>query len=541
MNSLMLAFIAVLLFYVGYRFYGRLIERLFDIDPDNETPAYSRADGRDYVPARNWLILFGHHFSSIAGAGPILGPVIAGMIWGWGPAVLWIVAGSILLGGVHDFSALMASVRHEGRSMGDVAESAIGYRAKLIFSCFVWLTLVLVIAVFASAAAKTLSITPQVVIPTFGLIGVAVLVGLMIYRWGMSTPLATAVGIACLFGLIVLGYHVPVNGSFKLWLYILIAYAFIASIIPVNILLQPRDYLAAFVLFFGLLFGYIGLVITHPTIHAPAFIGFSGEKGWLWPMMFVIIACGAISGFHSLVAGGTTSKQLPNERYAKRIGYGGMITEGVLAVLALIAVCAGLYWKGGPSGLVYPELMDKKGWISTFGRGYGELTGPMFGTLGALIGIMMLKTFIMTTLDTATRIARYVGEELFAEGLKLKFMRNPYINTTIIIAFVIWLSLGAWQAIWPIFGAANQLVAALALLIVSAWLLAGGKAIRYTIWPAFFMLATTVGALVWQIAHFIPQRKILLGAVGCVLLVLAAFMAVEAVRSLGKRGVTGSS
>jgi carbon starvation protein len=536
MNSLILFLIISVFFFLGQRYYSRILERLFDVDSSRETPARRKFDNREYIPAKHWLVLFGHHFSSIAGAGPILGPVIAGMIWGWGPALIWIVFGSILMGGVHDFSSLMVSIRHEGRSIADVAQSSLGRRARLILSGFIWLTLVLVIAVFAASAAKTLSTTPQVIVPTFGILPVATLIGLMMYRWKIPMVHSTFVGVVLLFLLIIIGYHAPVTLSFNSWLWILLIYAFVASILPVNILLQPRDYLSAFVLFFGLAFGIAGLLITRPEMHAPFYVSWSSEKGWLWPMMFITVSCGAISGFHSLVASGTTSKQLPSEADGRKVGYGGMITEGVLASIALIAVCAGLYWKGGPEGLVYPELMKGGNWIGTFGKGYGELTRPIFGVLATLIGITMLKTFIITTLDTATRIARYIGDELFGESLKLGFMHNIYINTAIVIGFALWLSLGAWQSIWPVFGAANQLLAALALIVVTTWLLSKEKTVRYTLWPSVFMLLTAIGALLWQGFTYFPQGKNLLGVMACILICLALFMVVEALKMARHHG-----
>ena len=537
MSSLAVAAAALAVLFLGYRFYGHVIQRLFEVDPQRKTPAHTEYDGRDYIPAKNWLILFGHHFASIAGAGPILGPVIAGMVWGWGPAILWIVGGSILLGGVHDFSALMVSIRHKGKSIADVAETTMGKTPRLIFSSLIWIVLVLVVAVFAAAAAKTLSTTPQVVIPTFGLILVAILVGVMVYKLKFNLVLSTAVGIGLLFGLILLGYYHPVNASFHFWLYVLFAYAFIASVLPVNILLQPRDYLAAFVLFFGLLVGYIGLLLTHPAVHTPLVVSFSGAKGPLWPMMCVIIACGAISGFHFLVSGGTTSKQLPNEADAKKIGYGGMITEAALAVLALVSVTAGLYWKGGPAGLVYPELMKGGNWIATFGKGYGQITKPIFGALGMLIGITMLKTFILTTLDSATRITRYIGNELFAERLRIRAMHNPYFNTAVVVAVALYFALGSWQTIWPVFGAANQLIAALVLLVVSTYLVTTRKNVWYCLIPGIFMLLTTTAALIWEVSRFFPQGKILLGTVGSVLLLLAGIVVSNALKILLKKPV----
>ena len=539
MNSLVLAIGALLLFFVGYRFYGRVQERLWAVDPVRKTPAVELNDGVDYVPAKHWTILFGHHFASIAGAGPIIGPVIAAMVWGWFPAVIWLLVGSIFLGGVHDFAAFMVSLRHKGRSVADVAQTVMGFRAKMIFASFVWLALVLVNAVFAAVAARTLSTTPEVVIPTFGVVGVAVLVGFIMYRWGIHQLLASIIGIVLLFGLVVLGYVVPIslgpNGA-VIWTIVLLVYAYFASIIPVNILLQPRDYLASVVLFLGLLFGYAGIVVTHPQMHTPAFISFHGTQGALWPMMCVIIACGAISGFHSLVAGGTTSKQLASERDAKKVVYGGMIMEGVLSVLALIAVAGGLYWSEGEGVpcLVYPKLMEGDNWIVTFGTGYGQLVKPFLGVLGMFMGIMMLKTFVMTTLDTSTRIARYITEELFGEGLKIKPLRNKYISTSIIIIGALWLALGNWQSIWPIFGASNQLIAALVLIIVSTYLLSRNKQAAYTFYPAVFMLVTTMTALVYKFIDFVQGGKILLAVVGFVLFVLALFICFDAAQTYSR-------
>jgi len=541
MNSLFLALGALVVFFLGYRFYGSVLERLFDVNPQNTTPAHTKCDGVDYIPAKNWLVLFGHHFSSIAGAGPILGPVIACAIWGWGPALLWIIFGSIFIGGIHDFSSLMVSIRNAGRSIGDTTENVLGIRAKIIFSLFLWLSLILVIAVFAASAAKTIETTPQIAIPTFGIIPTAILIGLMLYKWRFSAIISTVIGVGLLFVLILLGWYFPVKWTYHGWLFsLLIAYAYTASILPVNIILQPRDYLSFFVLFFGLIIGYLGVVITHPAVHTPSFINFSGSEGYLFPMMFVTIACGAISGFHSLVASGTTSKQLNNERDAKRIGYGAMLTEGVLSTLAIIAVCAGLYWYGGPKDLIYPELIKGGNWIVAFGKGYGQVTRPILGVLGMFIGITMLKTFIVTTLDTATRITRYIGTELFGERFGLGFMKNMYINSAIVIGFATYLALGPWQSIWPVFGASNQLVAALALLVVTVWLLSRKKMTIYTLIPAIFMLLVTITALVLQTLKFFSSQKIMLGVISVILFILAIFMIEETLRNISKISVKKS-
>jgi len=539
MNSLWIGAISLLLFFLGYKFYGRIAERLWQIDPERKTPAIEREDGIDYVPAKNWLILFGHHFASIAGAGPIIGPVIACAIWGWLPAVIWIVLGSIFLGGIHDFSSLFISIRHGGKSIGDIAESVVNYRTKIIFSLFLWLSLILVVTVFAAVGAQTLAAQPKIVVPTFGLIFDAILLSLMIYKWNLNQVVSTVIGVLILFGLIILGYYFPLSipGGARNWIKILLLYAFIASIIPVNILLQPRDYLSAFILFFGLFFGYLGLILTHPVIHTPAYIAWKGTGGALWPMLGVIIACGAISGFHSLIASGTTAKQLSNEKDARKIGYGAMIAEGVLAVLAVLAVSAGLYWSkaSGHLNLIYPEIIKNEGWIVAFGKGYGELTKPIFGVLGALIGMIMLNAFVVTTLDSATRITRYISEELFGEGLRIKLFRNRYLSTLVIVALAGWLALGNWQAIWPVFGAANQLVAALVLLIISLYLLIKNKPTRYTLIPGLFMLATTILALVYEANTFFRSGKLLLGVVAIILLILTFFIVGESISVICKK------
>ena len=551
-NSLLVAGLVVGALLLGYLFYGRFIARLWGIDPSRKTPAVERPDGIDYVPAKHWSVLFGHHFSSIAGAGPIIGPVIACYYWGWLPALIWIVIGSIFLGAVHDFSALMASLRHKGQSIAQVAEAVMGKRTKIIFALFIWLALVLVIAVFAFSAANTLTKEPRVVLPTFGLIAVAVFTGFLMYRWKVNHALATIIGVGLLLGLMVLGYHFPLDiqkigwifatHPVKCWTVILLIYGYAASVTPVNILLQPRDYLATFVLYFGMLLGFVGLIVTHPPMRAPAISSFSTARGPMWPMLFVIVACGAISGFHSLIASGTTSKQLSNERYARRVGYGAMIFEGVLAGLAVLCVCAGLYWKGNPDWN-FQDFMsaDPPNWLLAFGRGYGRITGSTVAkfsggnldsgmVLGSLIGIITIKTFIMTTLDSATRIGRYVSEELFGSALRIKLFRNRFASTIPIVALAGYLALTSWASIWPVFGAANQLVAALALIVVTVLLMRLGKPVKYTLYPAVFMLVTTVGALVYQIGWvFLPNRKWSLAGIGAVLIILAVVMTAEGI------------
>jgi carbon starvation protein len=542
MNSLLVGGVSIFLLLLGYVFYSRKVKQWLGVDDNEPVPSVEMNDGVDYVPAKHWTILFGHHFASIAGAAPIIGPVIACLYWGWLPALVWIVIGGVFFGAVHDFSALVMSLRNKGKSITTVTESVMGKVSKILFSIFAFLALILVVAVFAAVAGATLATTPAVVIPTFGLVVVAVIVGILMYRVGLNVLLCSVIGVALLVGLIVTGYHIPitlgVENAASWWTVILLIYAMVASIVPVTLLLQPRDHLAGGVLYLGMFFGFLGIVITRPETKAPMFIAFSSAKeGWMWPMMLVTIACGAISGFHSLVSSGTTSKQVPRMRDARVIGYGAMIAESALAVLAVVAVSAGLYWKSAPEGmggLVYQQLFQKGGWIKAFGAGYGQLTKVIFGGLGTLIGITMLKTFVMTTLDTATRITRYICNELFGETFGIRCMKNKYAATILVGVLAGALALGNWRAIWPVFGAANQLIASLVLIVASLYLLTGNRRFGFTAVPAVIMLATTIGALVYKTYSFITaeQPNILLATISLILIILAIFLAYTALATV---------
>ncbi len=516
MNSVFIVIVSLVLFIWAYGYYARKFEAMVDIDPKRSTPAYAKFDSVDYIPARNWLVLFGHHFSSIAGAGPIIGPVIAVMLWGWFPAVLWVVFGTIFIGGIHDFGSLIISVREGGGSVADIASHAISKRARIIFSLFVWLALILVIAVFAYLCADTFVKEPKIVVPSLGLIPVAMLIGYFLYHLRANSVLTTLLGLLLLLGLIFLGNAFPVGSSIAFWLLILFIYCFFASVLPVNILLQPRDYLSSFLLFFGVGVGYIGLFLTRPTITMPYFHAWSSHEGYLWHMLFVTVACGAASGFHSLIASGTTSKQLTSERHAKRIGYGAMVTEGMVALLAILA-CAILFKKGDN----FQGELKNLGPIHLYAKGYGLISKDILSGYGSFIAITILNAFILTTLDTATRIARYLTEELL-------HVKNRYCSTLIIVALSAGLAFsGKWQKIWPVFGASNQLVAALALFVLTCWLLSRGKPTHMTLWPGLFMLITTVAALGFQAVKYLKNKEILLFAISVLLILLAVFMVLE--------------
>ncbi len=541
MNTLIIGFILIVWLILGYKIYGGFIEKkVIQADNNRPTPAKEQYDGIDYSPAKKPL-LFGHHFSSIAGAGPILGPLLAVLYFGWLGALLWVALGSIFLGAVHDYTSLMTSVRNRGTSLADISERTLGFRTRIIFSIFVWMTLALVIAVFAVVASQTLVSQPEIVIPTFGLIFLAMAFGWVIYRKGLNIVIGTIIALSFVFLLIYVGELVPIvlpakmlgMSSQSLWFYVLLLYSLFASSFPVWFLLQPRDYISTWILFLGLGLGYLGLVITHPSLQAPAFISFSSRGGPLWPMLFVIIACGAISGFHSLVAGGTTAKQLPDESSGKVIGYGGMVLEAALAGLVIFIAASALTWDPSraenPFGFQY--LMTSLGDpIKAFATGYGKLASSIPGlplVIGTFFGMIMLNAFVLTTLDTATRLGRFISTELL--GKKVRPLGNRWIASLFILVFAgILGGTEGYKAIWPVFGASNQLVAALALIVVSSYLVGIKRPKKYTVYPALFMLLTTAGALVYQAYSFILKKGYFLGSISVILIVLAAIIVYDA-------------
>ncbi|MCK5214263.1 MAG: carbon starvation protein A [Candidatus Omnitrophica bacterium] len=525
MNASILITVVGIIYIFAYRFYGSKIAAIWQIDVNRPTPAQTHYDGIDYVPSKNWMVLFGHHFSSIAGAGPIIGPIMAVCLWGWVPALIWIVVGSIFLGGIHDFGSLIISIRENGATIGDVTAKAISEKAKIIFSVFIWLALILVIAVFAYLGAKTFVSQPAIVIPSLGIIPIAIIVGLGLYRFKWPPTIVTITGLLCLGVLILIGKKYPVmigdNGQF-IWTVVLLIYCFFASTMPVNLLLQPRDYLSSFLLAGGIILAVFGIFVSQPTMNGSAFIANKSSIGTLWPMMFITIACGANSGFHSLISSGTTSKQIANERHAQRIGFGGMLLEGFLAVIVIILVI------GGISNVELQQLIaDKKSPVSMYGLGFGNITSPFLGQWGTFIALTILNIFILTTLDSATRITRYITEELF-------HFKNRFVTTFFVLILGGCLALGKgtannplWQKIWPAFGASNQLVAGMALLVISCWLLIKKKPTLYSLLPAIFMLLTSLVALVFQIIGYYRNKDFLLIAISVALIASALYLTKE--------------
>lgn len=538
MSLTVLVLIAVAALCAGYGLYGAFLERKFRADPQRATPAQTENDGVDYVPTRP-LILFGHHFSSIAGAGPIVGPIIAGLAFGWVPALLWILLGSIFVGGVHDYATLLASVRHRARSIGQVCREYLSPATYYMLLIFTWVAMVYVIIVFLDLTAT--SFMPGAdeaaeqggAVATAALlyIGLAVCFGLCIYRLQWSLGRGSVLFVPLVFAALWVGLKLPltadllpaVGGSAKhTWSLILLGYCFVASVLPVWLLLQPRDYLSAYLLFASLAGGAIGAVVAglsgQVTVAYPAFRGWAdGQLGLLYPALFVTVACGAISGFHSMVASGTTSKQLDNERSARPVAYGGMLTEGLLAVVALATV---MVLASKPASSQTP--------VSVFAGGIGKFVS-VFGfssSVGTTFGLLAVSTFLLTTLDTCTRLARFVLEEL----LQLRGSVGRLLGTVLTLALpavMIFVEIPgpqgtpvpAWKAIWPAFGATNQLLGALALLVVYTWLRHQGRRAVYILLPMIFMFATTLTALVQLVQRnlFGPGS----GFVGSVSLLLA--------------------
>jgi carbon starvation protein len=527
MSTTLMVLMGGVLLFIGYVFYGKYIaEKVLIVDPSVKTPAEAMYDGVDYVPCPA-PVLLGHHFASIAGAGPITGP-IAAAAFGWVPVFLWIVIGSIFVGGVHDFVALIASVRHDAKSIGEVVRTHIGEKGQFFFLCFSYLTLVLVVAVFTILVVGTFVSVPAVATTSLLFIALAVAFGLAINRYQAPLGIATTIGVILLFLCVWLGVQFPIVASNTFWTFFCLVYIFIASIVPVWILLQPRDYLNSFLLYASLLGALVGIIIGGPALEFPAFVSFNAA-GPLFPMLFVTVACGAISGFHSLVSSGTTAKQLANEKDAKLIGYGAMLIEGLLALVALATVAylskdgytAALADLGGPTGV--------------FAAGVGHFMS-FFGipvAFGTTFGALAVNAFCLTSLDTATRLGRYAWEEFFET--RAPALSNRYIGTTVTVVLAGALALsGNWAAIWPIFGSANQLLAALTLLTASVWLTSLNQDRRPTMYPMFFMFAATLTALVFLIKDNLAKGNMVLGIPGILLFILAIFLVLEANKVLGK-------
>ncbi|MDD4907529.1 MAG: carbon starvation protein A [Candidatus Omnitrophica bacterium] len=523
---------ACVLFVLAYIKYGKFLTKHFELNNKNHPPSHHMYDGVDYVPAP-MPVLFGHHFSSISGAGPVLGPIIAGIAFGWGPVWLWVVIGSIFMGGVHDFASLVISVRSRGRSIAEIARTYMSKRAYHLMLAFIWLALVYVLTVFTDLTANTFKFDGGVATSSMLFILLAVGFGFCLYRLKVPLKWASLVFVSLLFFFIWLGQKIPLNNipailgdEAKSWDIILLIYCFIASVTPVWILLQPRDYLSSFMLYGSVAAGFFGIILGGLPLNYPAFVSLDApDIGPMFPLLFVTVACGAISGFHAIVASGTSSKQLKKESDALPIGYGAMLVEGLVAVIALCTVM--IVGRNDPLAAKAP--------LAIYGAGIAKFLS-IFGIpekFGSSFGLLALSTFILTTLDTATRLARYIFQEFFnIEGKRTRYLATlvtlllPTVFVLINIRDAGGNIIPAWKSIWPVFGATNQLLAGLVLMVVAVWLKKKGKHIWFVVIPMIFMLVMTL----WALLLVIIQYKLsLVGFIGGVLLFLALLLILEAI------------
>ncbi len=525
----------LLLFWIGYKFYGKFLETQYKIKEEEDVPSKTNFDGVDFVPT-NKFILLGHHFSSIAGAGPIVGPIIASIAYGWLPSILWIVLGTIFIGGLHDFSALVASVRHKGKSIGEIAKNYMGKRVYKIFLLFIWFALVYIITVFADLAATTFAKEPPVAQVNIGYILIALILGFTLYKLKLKLPIATLFALI-IIGLIIffsLGKNIIVF-SRETWVWILLIYCFFASILPVWVLLQPRDYLSSYLLYLILIIGIIGTLFGNYSISYPAFVSFNPQIGPLFPFVFINIACGAISGFHALVSSGTTSKQLDNIKNARFVGYGAMLLESILAIISLSTV------------MILSKDLAKSSKLPTeiFSLGISKFVSiiGLNPHLGLILGYLAISAFILTTLDTSTRISRYVLQELLgitASTLKVRLGATliSLILPIILLHIKFYAPDGtpipAWKKIWPIFGSTNQLLAALVLLTIYVWAknINPGK-LLFILIPTIFMIIITLSALGY--ITFSNLKFNIITLIALILLVLAFYMIIEGIKVLKNR------
>lgn len=478
---------------IAYRTYGFHLSKLLRIDDANPTPAHTLKDGIDYVPSKSPVVL-GHHFASIAGAGPIVGPVIA-VAFGWVPALIWILVGGIFFGAVHDLTSMMASVRHQGKSIGEVIQRYIGDTGKHLFMVFAFATLVLIIAVFMDIVARTFVNVPSAASASLLFMVLAVIFGKALRANRLPFAVLSAVGVAAMYGLIWVGTLWPLDLPYEAWIAVLLAYCYVAAIAPVDVLLQPRDYLNSFLLYGMMLFGIAGIVVADPKIEMTSEVAFHVENlGYLFPLLFVTIACGAISGFHSLVASGTTSKQLNCETDARRVGYGGMLIESLLAVISVGTVV--VMSKGA-----YADSLKALGPVTLYSNGLGGFISSLGIPVGLAVSFVALtvSAFAVTTLDTCTRLGRFVVQETVATLPSNRLTQaggNRHIATGLVVLLSLaLLTTGQFTELWPIFGSANQLLAALALLAVTVWLSRSGINRLYTLVPMVFMFAVTLSSL----------------------------------------------
>jgi carbon starvation protein len=548
-NAAVLCAIGLAVFALGYRFYSKLLAgRVLGLRDDEPVPSIEHEDGVDYVPTQRH-VLFGHHYASIAGAAPIIGPAVA-LVWGWAPAFLWVVFGVVFMGAMHDFATLVMSMRHGGKSVGTIAASVLGPRTRALFLLVIFALILIVIAVFAKAIAGLFIAQPGTVIPINFEIVVALAIGWLCYKRKAKMLWPSIAALLALYAMVWVGIQAPLSfdtlvcdaamtapacksRQMTTWVVVLLAYSFVASVLPVWTLLQPRDYINSHQLMVGLGALLLGIFVGRPVMSAPAFNAPSGEVPPLFPILFVTIACGAISGFHGLVSSGTTSKQVQRASDARPIGYGAMLGEGLLALIATLAVGAGL----GGFAEHYDHMPNAAQGVGLFVKGAANFLVPLgipTAPAQVLVAVMVIS-FAATSLDTGVRIQRFIIEEL-GSIYRIELLANRYVGGLLAVVLPLALFLaGKEGTLWPLFGAANQMLAGLSLVVVSVWLYRMGRPWAYAAIPMAIVLFIAAAALVVKVQEFYAKQNYLLVAVGVMLLVLESWIALEGLAAV-RRG-----
>ena len=570
MNSIWLATTALFIFFLGFRFYSKFIAvKIYKLDPNFKTPAHELEDGRDFVPTNKWIVL-GHHFTSVAGAAPIVGPAIA-IYWGWLPAILWVALGSVFLAGVHDFGTMVLSIRNKGRSIGTIADKLIGRRAHILFLFIILILVLMVNAVFAWVISNLFISFPASVLSVFIQIPLAVGIGYYTYKKKRNILIPTLIVLAVMYGTAVIASYLPVlqidliryfggeqssvlfgfsstSLAFLIWIIVLMVYVYIASVLPVWKLLQPRDFINAQQLILGLAILYLGLIVMAPDVTAPMYNPEARDVSW-FPLLFITIACGAVSGFHGLVSSGTTSKQINIETDARFVGYLGALGEGALAVITVLAV--GTFYV---SSQAFQETYSSfeaagAGGLNSFIQGAGQLaTGLAIpAEVARTIIAVIVVSFAATTLDSSVRLMRYIIGEL-GVVYKVKPLTRIHVATSVAVlssAALVLLPEGpkglgsGGYLLWPLFGSSNQLLAGISFLLITIWLKRQGRPVIYTLVPMIFLLAMSLWAMANQVIFQWlglgdQDTNILLFCLGAIIMGFAIWILIEAVSLLFK-------
>ena len=552
MSSILIVLFGLVGFCFGWFVYSKFIaEKIYQLDPNYQTPAHRFEDGVDFVPT-NKFVLWGSHFTAVAGAAPIVGPAIA-VYWGWAPALLWVTLGSIFFAGVHDFGALWASNRHDAKSIGALSESIVSTRVRSVMMVIIFLLLVLVNAMFGTIIANDMVIYPESVFPAWAAIPVAIAIGVLIRR-KFNLLLISIVGVAILYFTIYIGSNTPMAlpgdifglGERGNWIILLYVYAGIASMLPVWLLLQPRDYINGAQLVLGLIVLYSAVLLTMPNVAAPMFNDVVEGTPPLWPILFVTIACGALSGFHGIVSSGTSAKQLNNEKDARFVGYLGALGEGSLALITIVAVTGSLYAATAAGGWneLYPSLSGGPA-DGGFITGGALLISNGWGfsqSFSQTMLAVMVVLFAGPTMDAGLRLTRYIIQE-WGNIYEISPLKNNYISTLVAVGACLLLAFGVSNGnypgdggtlIWPVFGATNQILASMTLIVLSVYLIKLGRPARYLLTPMIFILLMAIWASVWYVMDYVSRGQWILVAIQVAVMVSAVFIILESWAAVSK-------